>query len=116
MDSDLHFYDELTPPFPPFSLSARKIFEFFYMKDLDEIREVLTHRVKWPLGEDITMDRALEMEWFLSHRYHRFIVGKAFCVTSSGLMALVPPLSKIEDTIVHVKGGYVPLVLRKKRF
>lgn len=31
-------------------------------------------------------------------------------------MALVPPLSKIGDTIVHVKGGYVPLVLRKKRF
>ncbi|KAL5319118.1 hypothetical protein ACEPPN_012167 [Leptodophora sp. 'Broadleaf-Isolate-01'] len=78
MDSDLHFDDELTPPFPPFSLAARKIFEFFYMKDLDEIMKVLTHRVKWPLGEDITMGRALEMELFLSHRYHRCILGKAF--------------------------------------
>ena len=114
MDSDSHFEDELPPPFPPFSLSARKIFEFFYLKDLGEINEVLAHRVKWPLGEDITMDRALEMEWFLSHRYHRSILGKAFCVTSLGLMALVPPLSKVGDTVVHAKGGYVPLVLRKK--
>ncbi|CZR50139.1 uncharacterized protein PAC_00011 [Phialocephala subalpina] len=118
MDSDSHFEDELPPPFPPFSLSARKIFEFFYLKDWDEIRNILNHKVEWAraLGEDITMDRGLEMECFLSHRYHRSIVGKAFCVTSSGLMALVPPLSKTGDTIVHVKGGYVPLVLRKKNF
>lgn len=35
------------------------------------------------------------------------------CYYEYGQMALVPPLVKVGDLCVHVKGGYVPLTLRK---
>lgn len=42
------------------------------------------------------------------------VLGKVFCVTGGGKPALVPPLAKVGDTLVHVRGGFLPVVLRRK--
>lgn len=53
------------------------------------------------------------MIMYLERRF-AFIVGlKAFCITAEGMMALMPPLVRSGDTLVHVRGGYIPIVLRR---
>jgi hypothetical protein len=42
------------------------------------------------------------------------VLGKSFYVIASGKITLVPLLAKINNILVHVKGGFVPVMLRQK--
>jgi hypothetical protein len=63
--------------------------------------------------EGVTDEDAWLMKIYLGRRFGMTSAGKAFAITSTGQMALVPPLAKMGDLCVHVRGGYVPLTLRK---
>ena len=89
--------------YPPLSPEARRIFEHFLFRDPE------------PLMTRVEADREVLMILYLSRRFAQSTAGKAFCITAAGSMALVPPLSKEGDTLVHVRGGYIPIVLRRKR-
>lgn len=65
-------------------------------------------------AEEVMKDEQKEMLMYLERRFSFSTSSKAFCITAAGAMALVPPLAKNGDTLVHVRGGYVPIVLRKK--
>ncbi|KAI9776854.1 MAG: hypothetical protein M1839_009302 [Geoglossum umbratile] len=101
-----------SPLYPPLSPSGRKLFEFFL---LTETKEMLKHSGESVFGEKVTTEESCNMNVFLVQKFVATITGKAFCITSAGSMALVPPLVKEEDVLVHVKGGYIPLVLRAKQ-
>lgn len=51
---------------------------------------------------------------YLEKRFSFNVAGKAFCITPAGLMALVAPLAEIGDALVHVRGGYIPILSRRK--
>jgi hypothetical protein len=101
------------PPglYPPLSAGARRLFEFFFLTDLEVL---MSHPANGVLGEKISMKEALEMYLFLARKFGLTIEGKALAVTAKGLMALVPPLARDGDLLVHVRGGYTPVVLRRK--
>jgi hypothetical protein len=66
------------------------------------------------LGKKVTVNEVLAVEAYLARRFVRTAVGKAFCITAAGSMALVPPLAREGDTLVHISGGYMPTVFRRK--
>jgi hypothetical protein len=41
-------------------------------------------------------------------------LGKVFCITASGSMVLVPPLTQVGDVLVHIRRGFIPMLLRRK--
>lgn len=97
--------------YPLNSHSARKVFEFFI---LTESGEMLEHVGEWLLSEKLSVEEAIKMQRFLTDRFAMTISGKTFCITSTGSIALAPPLAREDDMLVHVRGGYVPVVLRRK--
>ncbi len=58
----------------------------------------------------VTMMEAIMMRLYLLRRFGWTVAWKAFCITASGLIALVPPLSK--KVLVHIRGGCIPFVFR----
>ena len=61
----------------------------------------------------VTKEDAWLMKIHLRRRFGFTSAGKVFAITSTGQTVLVPPLVKVGDLCVHVRGGYVPLTLRK---
>ena len=89
--------------YSPLSVQARKLFESFL--------SIQT----WQ--EPPTMDKLHEMNLMAAYLARRLALntsGRVFCITEVGHMALVPPLARKGDTLVHVRGGYLPMVLREK--
>jgi Heterokaryon incompatibility protein (HET) len=39
--------------------------------------------------------------------------GMPLCITSNGRLMITPPLTERGDVVVHVRGGFMPLILRK---
>ena len=39
--------------------------------------------------------------------------GMPFCIMSDGSMGFAPPLARKGDVIVHVRGGWIPVALRR---
>ena len=78
---------------------------------------------EYPSGESQTAEEALgfpiseeedeKLFSYLHTRIDKNVLGKRLCVTSQGLIGLVPPLSAEGDVFVHVEGGYMPILLRK---
>jgi hypothetical protein len=91
--------------YAPLSVEARKLFESCLSIKLEEL--------KIPPTIERFQETAL-MIMYLARRFAFSTTGKAFCITATGHMALVPPLAKDGDTLVHVRGGYIPMVLREK--
>ncbi|KAI9768287.1 MAG: hypothetical protein M1839_004151 [Geoglossum umbratile] len=80
---------------------------------LQSLQFVLTHTPE-ELSEDPNLldpQRRRELQ-LLMHRFGRVTLGRSFAISSSGKMALVPPLSQAGDLIVHVRGGFAPLLVR----
>jgi hypothetical protein len=92
--------------YPPLSLKARKLFEKCLVTDPDW----------WPKKSRIGsgFDPEFWMMDYLERIFTCSVSGKAFCITAADKMGLVPPLAKKGDTLVHVKGGFIPMVLRRK--
>ena len=91
--------------YAPLSVEARKLFESCLSIEQGEF--------KIPS----TMERFQEMILMIMYLARRFAFstgGKAFCITATEHMALVPPLAEDGDTLEHVRGGYIPMVLREK--
>jgi hypothetical protein len=90
--------------YSPLSIQARKLFESFLSIGT------------WQ--EPPTSSKFHEMDLmttYLARRLTFNTCGRVFCTTEVGHMALVPPLAGKGDTLVHVKGGYLPMVLREKK-
>jgi len=92
--------------YPPLSVEARRLFEHAFSSNEPESLKIPS-----------TMEGLQEMFRMIMYLGRRFAFstgGKAFCITATGHMALVPPLAEKKDTIVHVRGGYIPMVFREK--
>lgn len=90
--------------YSPLSIQARKLFESFLSIGT------------WQ--EPPTMSKLHEMNLmatYLARRLTFNACGRVFCITEVGHMALVPPRAGNGDTLVHVRGGYLPMVLREKK-
>jgi len=98
----------------PLSSSFRKYFEFFFLTNPKESLSDGEPMLGSILGKKVTANEALLMQMYLFRRFSVAAGGKAFCLTASGSMALVPPLAREGDMLVHIRGGYVPIVLRRK--
>jgi hypothetical protein len=85
--------------YPPLSPAARKLFESFLLTDTEAL---------------FRNPQTVTMVQYLLRRFSQNTSGKVFCITAAGSMALVPPLVKEGDTLVHVRGGYIPMVLRRE--
>ncbi len=89
--------------YSPLSIQARKLFESFFSTRTSQ--------------EPPTMSKLHEMNLmatYLARRLTLNTAGRVFCSTEVGHMALVPPLAAKDDTLVHVRGVYLPVVLREK--
>ncbi len=92
--------------YTPLSVEARRLFESaFSCKEPESLKIPSTME---------GVQEMLRMIMYLGRRFALSTGGKAFCITATGHMALVPPLAKNGDTIVHVRGGYIPMVFREK--
>ena len=94
----------------PLSPEARKFFEYILLGD--HAGPVLLGTPEM-LGEGTKIEDALLMASYLIRRFSFTSAGKGFAVMATGEMALVPPIARVGDLCVHVRGGYIPLVLRK---
>ncbi|KAJ9644141.1 hypothetical protein H2201_007118 [Coniosporium apollinis] len=97
--------------YPLLSQSARKLFEFF---KLTERSHFWQHVGDWSMKEKLSEEEVVKLYTNLEQRFFETTSEKAFCVTSTGSVALAPPLAREGDVLVHVKGDYTPLVLRRK--
>jgi hypothetical protein len=97
--------------FPVLSKEARILFENPEKALRNAPRSISVDR-------DILNNRGFDPEYqmlmYLERRFTNSIAWKAFGITLSGKMALVPPLAKEGDVLVHVRGGYIPIALRSK--
>lgn len=107
----IHFSSPTISPtlYPPLSSSARKLFEFFL---LTEPEEVLKYWGELVMEGKITETH--DMNIFLMRKFWCTVMGKALSITAAGSIALGPPLAREGDTLAHVRGGYTPIVLRRK--
>jgi hypothetical protein len=90
---------------PVISPEAQSLFEHFL---LEPPEEALKNG-----GTGMGFDVEFHMMMYLERRFCLSASLKAFCITAAGKMALVPPLAREKEIIVHVRGGYMPIVLRK---
>lgn len=99
-------FGQHTPPPPrkidPLSIQARLLFESLLTRDFSEIRQ-------------FAISELVELWAHLQHRFQRVVPGRAFAITKDGKFALVPELSKPGDHFVHVRGGYIPLLIRRTK-
>jgi hypothetical protein len=91
--------------YPPLSVEARRLFESCFPTESEDLKIPSTMEGR----QEMT-----RMILYLARRFAFSVSGKAFCITATGHMALVPPLAKNGDMLVHVKGGYIPMVLRER--
>ncbi|KAN0098890.1 Heterokaryon incompatibility protein (HET) domain containing protein [Hyaloscypha variabilis] len=92
--------------YPPLSVEARRLFEYAFSSKEPESLKIPS-----------TMEGLQEMAgmtMYLGRRFAFSTGGRAFCITATGHMSLVPPLAKNGDTIFYVRGGYIPMVFREK--
>lgn len=87
--------------------NTQKIFEFFVFS---ESRLLLDYE---GLLFGVPIDQAVILQNQITRRLALAVGERAFCITEKGYMALAPPLSMKKDILVHIRGGYVPGVLRK---
>jgi hypothetical protein len=116
MEHDNDDCDPITSPLIPLDLrstTARKLFEYFISTDTIEWDPAQTPQAQYLSVEGIPIPDALEYWQPLGRRFSYGTTGKSFCITASGRLALVPLLSMARDRVVHVRGGYVPAVLRQ---
>jgi len=101
-------YENLGPEpkhLPVLSVAAQKLFEGFLFAAPEEALK----NARSELG----FDPEFQMIMYLERRFSFSVGWKAFCITAEGKMALMPPLVRSGDTLVHVRGGYMPIVLRR---
>jgi hypothetical protein len=98
------------PVLPPESPNARAVFEFNVLTDPDVLVE---HRGTSIRG--IPINKALELHSYLFEKMRLSIFNKAFCITSTGSLAILPPLTRVGNTVAHIRGGMMPAVLRDQK-
>jgi hypothetical protein len=111
LSESMGIQEEVPMLYPPESQSARKLYEFMILTEIEELFKCTSVSV---LGDNVSAKDAGEMYKCLLRKINKMILGKVFCITSTGLMALVPPLAKEGDRLSHVRGGKMPIVLRRK--
>jgi hypothetical protein len=102
-------FSEKGIPNGPLSTAARKFAEYHGLFADAVHSPTLPQQV---LGVSTTIDEEKEILQYLRTRIAFNAIGKRLCVTSEGSLALVPPLSKVDDVFVYVDGGDMPLLLR----
>ena len=109
------YIDDVSPPpanCDPLSPEARRFFENTFLRVQPERQEISMAEM---LGNGAKTEDAVFIMLYLLKRFAASSGGKGFAITSRGEMALVPPFVKVDDLCVHVRGGYIPLVLRESR-
>jgi hypothetical protein len=89
---------------PVLSVAAQKLFEGFLSAPDETLNKARS---------DVGFDPEFQMIMYLERRFSYSVGLKAFYITAEGKMALMPPLVRSGDTLVHVRGGYMPIVLRR---
>jgi hypothetical protein len=97
------------PIIPVASSAARQIFEFCVLTDANTLME---H--KGPV-HGLSIEQAINFQGSLTQILSFSVAEQAFCITAAGAMAFVPPLSEAGDKLAHIRGGYMPGVLRAKQ-
>src|SRR5271155_3329041 len=95
----------------PSSPQARKLFELSLFPDLERLEKIWKQRDAVfegiPTIEQDTQESMVPMQ-----RFAKVIIGRSFAISSSSIMAFVPPLIHPGDLIVQLRGGYAPLLVR----
>jgi hypothetical protein len=94
---------------PRYLAWTRDVFEEWLLSDSKELVRMLFEKPS-------TYYNAKNLAAIMNGNYARSITGKAFAITKSGAMALVPPLSKEGDMLCYFRGALTPFVLRPKRY
>lgn len=97
----------------PRSSAARRLFEIegFEQKAPTKVEDSEQIRLCEQLG--ISQVEYVELYLFLYQEILKTFAGNRLCSASKGQLAMVPWAVESGDIIVHVRGGYMPLVLRK---
>jgi hypothetical protein len=101
--------DQQNKDFPVSLLSSpitRRVFEFFVLTDTDTL---LAH--KGPVS-GMSLTEAVALQNHLTRKWSFAVCERAFCITTSGFIGLVPRLLEKGDVLAHVKGRHMPVVLR----
>lgn len=94
-----------------YRLPRRKLFECLVVTNYKQYLEHVA-AFSFLAGSRAAVQEALAMQAYLAHISKLTTTRKAFCVTAEGKVWLAPPLTKTGDVLVHVKGGYVLILLR----
>ena len=98
----------------PRSLMAQKLFEFFTFevdKLPPEVRNSEDYLPNQQFG--VTALEFFEVYYFLLLELFTRFAGNRLCTVSPGYLAIVPRCVESGDVITHVRGGYMPVALRK---
>ncbi len=101
-------YENLGPEpkhLPVLSVAVQELFEGFLFAAPEETFK--------KARSDLGFDPEFQMIMYLERRFTFSMGLKAFWITAKGKMALMPPLVRSGDTLVHVRGGYMPIALRR---
>jgi hypothetical protein len=112
MSNELPAQDSIKTVYPVCSPSARKVFEFFAMVDLQ--KPSVKSFVSGANALGISNDDALKLNGYLMNKFNLAVGGKIFCISKKGSMGLVPALTEKGDEVAHIRGGYMLGLLRRK--
>jgi hypothetical protein len=113
--SEKEYIDEVSPApaiCDPLSPKAKKFFENILLEEHVGPHALNPGTVEI-LGNGVKIEDALLIAMYLMGRFTFSSAHKGFAVMTTGEMALVSPLSRVGDLCVHVRGGYIPVVLRE---
>jgi hypothetical protein len=98
----------------PRSLMAQKPFELFILevdKLPPEVRNSGDYLPNQQFG--VTALEFFEVYYFLLVELYNRLAGNRLCSVSPGYLTIVPRCVESGDVITHVRGGYMPVTLRK---
>jgi hypothetical protein len=98
------------------SSSARRIYEYCLLVDYDlstpSAVAVMKEAIKEQFG--ISLDDFFQIYEYLNLALcGTFANGSRLCSLTTGKLALIQPGVEMRDLVYHVRGGYLPLVLRE---
>ena len=99
----------------PRSPTARHIAELFFLNRVHELEALLNSDDEPADIYDIPFHHLGNLTSSLWATFQADVSGRRFAITTSGYMALVPPYAKASDLLVHVRGCFAPLVVRRKQ-
>jgi hypothetical protein len=101
------------PIIHPISQTARKHFEFGTFGYMTLVDGDQVFQFAAPVGLNLSQQYSAELYAWITRELDWAFEGRRLCSISTGYLAMLPQNAELGDVVVHFRGGYMPVVLRK---